>query len=93
MTSAIGNSDHDCEHNQADDPISNVEDRKILSDALSEGPPATMSATGLVDVAPLQFSEEVARVHPSCSLWSNVLGSREQLLEFRIIADRVRDRS
>ena len=45
-------SDHDCEHNQEDGPIWNVDDRKNLRDALSGN---DVSNRDFVNVAPLQL--------------------------------------
>ena len=45
-----------------------------------------------VNIAPLQLGEEVARVHLTCLLWSNMLCSSKQFLEARIAANRVPDR-
>src|SRR5205823_7349538 len=45
----------------------------------------------LVNVAPLQLCKEIARVHLTYLLGSNMLTSREQLLEAGIVADRLPD--
>src|SRR6266516_5958314 len=57
-------SDTDTEHDQSDGPIRNIEDRKNLRDALSERPAGDrIGNRDLVNIAPLQLAEEVARLH------------------------------
>jgi hypothetical protein len=48
-----------------------------------------MRAHNFVNVTPLQLGEEVARIHLSWLLGSNMLSSSEQLLKTGIIAEGV----
>ena len=59
-----GKAKDDEKNNRADRPVRNVENRKYLRDSLRKRPAGDgIGHRYLVDIAPLQFSEEVAALH------------------------------
>ena len=69
-----GQTENDEENDQPDDPIRNVEHREYLGDALGKRPAGDDVGDGnLVNITPLQLSEEVLEVHNDIPGWRTLL--------------------
>src|ERR1700730_8387401 len=63
--------EHDEQHDDAHNPVRDVEHRKDLCDTLRQGPASDdVGNRNAVNLPPLQFSEEIFRIH-WCSCESN----------------------